>query len=99
MRTYLIREDVLDTTIEILTLGASYLKGYRDHLNHETIELFNVVDKLIEIRKSDTVEARWASFKQGRETPDDNMSDIEADADALRSAGMGTDEDYGSDRI
>ena len=27
--------------------------------------------------------------------PDDNMSDVEADADTLRSAGFGTDEDYG----
>ena len=27
--------------------------------------------------------------------PDDFMSDAEADADALRMAGMGTDEDYG----
>jgi len=26
----------------------------------------------------------------------DTMSDVEADADTLRSAGMGTDEDYGS---
>ena len=27
--------------------------------------------------------------------PDDNMSDVEADADTLASAGYGTDEDYG----
>lgn len=27
--------------------------------------------------------------------PDDFMSDAEADADVLKSAGMGTDEDYG----
>lgn len=27
--------------------------------------------------------------------PDDNLSDIEADAMTLASAGMGTDEDYG----
>lgn len=26
---------------------------------------------------------------------EDNMSDVEADADTLRNAGMGTDEDYG----
>jgi hypothetical protein len=26
---------------------------------------------------------------------DDGMSDVEADADTLRSAGWGTDEDYG----
>ena len=29
------------------------------------------------------------------EGDDDGMSDVEADADTLRSAGMGTDEDYG----
>ena len=29
------------------------------------------------------------------EPPDDNMSDVEADADTLRSCGWGTDEDYG----
>ena len=28
------------------------------------------------------------------EYPDDNMSDVEADADALKSVGWGTDEDY-----
>ena len=28
--------------------------------------------------------------------PEDNMSDIDADADTLASAGYGTDEDYGS---
>lgn len=27
--------------------------------------------------------------------PDDNMTDVEADADTLASAGWGTDEDYG----
>ena len=27
--------------------------------------------------------------------PDDGMTDVEADADTLRMAGMGTDEDYG----
>jgi len=27
--------------------------------------------------------------------PEDNMTDVEADADTLRSAGYGTDEDYG----
>ncbi len=27
--------------------------------------------------------------------PEDDMSDVEADADTLASAGMGTDEDYG----
>jgi hypothetical protein len=27
--------------------------------------------------------------------PDDGMTDVEADADTLRSAGYGTDEDYG----
>jgi hypothetical protein len=27
--------------------------------------------------------------------PDDGMTDVEADADTLASAGMGTDEDYG----
>ena len=27
--------------------------------------------------------------------PDDGMTDVEADADTLKSAGMGTDEDYG----
>lgn len=27
--------------------------------------------------------------------PSDGMTDVEADADTLRSAGMGTDEDYG----
>jgi hypothetical protein len=26
---------------------------------------------------------------------EDNMTDVQADADTLRSAGMGTDEDYG----
>lgn len=29
------------------------------------------------------------------EPEDDRMTDAEADADALKSAGMGTDEDYG----
>lgn len=29
------------------------------------------------------------------EEPDDNMTDVEADADTLASAGFGTDEDYG----
>ena len=29
------------------------------------------------------------------EEPDDGMTDVEADADALASAGWGTDEDYG----
>lgn len=29
------------------------------------------------------------------DSTDDNMSDMEADADALASAGWGTDEDYG----
>lgn len=29
------------------------------------------------------------------EMPDDGMTDAEADADTLRSAGWGTDEDYG----
>lgn len=28
------------------------------------------------------------------EGPEDNMSDVEADADTLRSCGWGTDEDY-----
>jgi hypothetical protein len=32
----------------------------------------------------------------GEEDGDDNMTDGEADADALASAGWGTDEDYGS---
>ncbi len=27
--------------------------------------------------------------------PEDNMTDVEADADTLASAGWGTDEDYG----
>jgi hypothetical protein len=27
--------------------------------------------------------------------PEDNMTDVEADADTLRCCGMGTDEDYG----
>jgi hypothetical protein len=27
--------------------------------------------------------------------PQDDMTDVEADADTLKSAGMGTDEDYG----
>jgi hypothetical protein len=29
------------------------------------------------------------------EEPDDGMTDVEADADTLASAGYGTDEDYG----
>lgn len=32
---------------------------------------------------------------EGDEEPDGNMSDVEADADTLKSAGWGTDEDYG----
>ena len=31
----------------------------------------------------------------GSDEPDDSMTDAEADADTLKSAGMGTDEDYG----
>jgi len=39
-------------------------------------------------------------MERGREEdgdyePSDNMTDVEADADTLASAGMGTDEDYG----
>jgi hypothetical protein len=30
-----------------------------------------------------------------RDEPEDSMTDVEADADTLASAGMGTDEDYG----
>ena len=30
-----------------------------------------------------------------RDEPEDNMTDVEADADTLASAGYGTDEDYG----
>jgi hypothetical protein len=34
-------------------------------------------------------------INDGNDEPDDGMTDVEADADALASAGMGTDEDYG----
>ena len=33
--------------------------------------------------------------EQDEEPSDDFLSDVEADADALRSCGFGTDEDYG----
>lgn len=38
------------------------------------------------------------AFRAGIEDePGDGMTDAEADADVLRMAGMGTDEDYGGD--
>ena len=39
--------------------------------------------------------AEWLA-EQGEEEPsDDFLSDVEADADTLKSCGFGTDEDYG----
>jgi len=38
--------------------------------------------------------AEWLA-EQDEEPPEDFLSDAEADADALRSCGFGTDEDYG----
>lgn len=43
------------------------------------------------------VEGLLETYEDEGEEPDepsDGMSDVEADADTLRSAGMGTDEDY-----
>lgn len=37
----------------------------------------------------------WIGEKNEPEEPEDNLSDVEADAMTLRDAGMGTDEDYG----
>lgn len=34
-------------------------------------------------------------LQEWRDPAEDNLSDVEADADTLASAGMGTDEDYG----
>jgi len=34
-------------------------------------------------------------YNNGEKEPEDNMTDVEADADTLASAGWGTDEDYG----
>lgn len=43
------------------------------------------------------VEAVLAESLEREDAPEDNFrDDVEADADVLRSAGMGTDEDYGS---
>jgi hypothetical protein len=40
-------------------------------------------------------EADLDHMEQMDNEPEDSMTDVEADADTLASAGMGTDEDYG----
>ena len=37
---------------------------------------------------------QWPNWPLQDDEPSDNMTDAEADADTLASAGMGTDEDY-----
>lgn len=53
-----------------------------------------------EIRPYDAFEesleaAELDHMEQMENEPEDSMTDVEADADTLASAGMGTDEDYG----
>lgn len=50
--------------------------------------------------EDDGVFGNWAECDdeyplESLEEPPENMTDVEADADTLASAGMGTDEDYG----
>lgn len=52
------------------------------------LELDEILEELV---NTDAIEA-----DQDIDPPE--MSDVEADADTLRSAGMGTDEDYGGNR-
>ena len=56
-------------------------------------------DQIISQAKKDSQDIfeRVMGENPGNEEPggEDNMTDIEADADTLKSAGMGTDEDYG----
>jgi|21_taG_2_1085346.scaffolds.fasta_scaffold04389_10 hypothetical protein len=53
----------------------------RDHLER----LVSLVERLLE------------ATKEPDEEVDDRMTDIEADSNALASAGFGTDEDYGGE--
>lgn len=53
-------------------------------------------DGLIYETADEAALAAWSTFTDPEEREyDDGMTDAEADADVLRSAGYGTDEDYG----
>lgn len=56
------------------------LTDWHQVLEHYTVAVANRLDRMEDIRA---------------EGYEDNMTDAEADADALASAGWGTDEDYG----
>lgn len=43
----------------------------------------------------EVLDALLAVVRPERDEPEDNLTDAEADADTLASAGHGTDEDYG----
>ena len=65
-----------------------FQKERQDQLERHVCELHKLCKKMVS-SLGDVVEA-----VSGVEV-DDRMTDIEADSDALASAGFGTDEDYG----
>jgi hypothetical protein len=77
----------LASEVEITILN-SQVVNINDHVAQDDT-IFDLIDeKLRDI--GDIVDEEAV-----RDIPEDNFTDAEADADTLRSAGMGTDEDYG----
>ena len=58
-----------------------------------TTECWDIRDRIIEAQYTADVAANAGPLDDGEY--DDGMTDAEADADTLASAGWGTDEDYG----
>lgn len=69
-----------------------------NELAYETIGRLLAADASDEIDTADTAEEPQDEFIEEVVVREDQFrNDVEADADALRSAGMGTDEDYEHD--
>jgi hypothetical protein len=71
---------------------------YPDHIKNMTIgqflDLTKGTDEELYLRIEDYLNNLLAN-ELSDTNAEDKMSDVEADADTLASAGMGTDEDYG----
>jgi hypothetical protein len=77
--------DLVNEHTSLHISGAAVMNDHERRLNLLESSLDKVVSGLLSI----------LTPKDEGQEPDDGMTDSEADADALASAGFGTDEDYG----
>lgn len=85
-------ESVFESAVTALEVDATPMYSIdEDNLTIYSEDIDGIVDVL-----SDNGISEYSCYRADAEPPDGFLTDAEADADALASAGFGTDEDYGS---